>query len=209
MRVNRMFADQLSPLMREDDVIWVHDYHLMLLGAGVARARPPQPDRLLPAHALSRRPTSCRPCRRTSAIFGSLAYYDLVGFQTDNDRDNFARYLRRCGANRRGDAYEIDGRQVRLGDLPGQHRDEGLHAPRPQRRALRRWWRCVRESLGDSRLVLGVDRLDYSKGIPDRIKAFERFLETNPEWRGKVTLLADHAEEPDPRSRNTARSKPR
>ena len=47
----------------------------------------------------------------------------------------------------------------------------------------------VRESLGGSRLVLSVDRLDYSKGIPERIKAFERFLEINPEWHGKVTLL--------------------
>ena len=47
----------------------------------------------------------------------------------------------------------------------------------------------VRESLGGSRLVLGVDRLDYSMGIPQRVKAFERFLENNPEWHGKVTLL--------------------
>ncbi len=47
----------------------------------------------------------------------------------------------------------------------------------------------VRESLGDNKLVLGVDRLDYSKGIPDRIKGFERFLELNPEWHGKVTLM--------------------
>ena len=47
----------------------------------------------------------------------------------------------------------------------------------------------VRESLGESRLVLGVDRLDYSKGIPDRIKAFERSLEKYPEWLGKATLL--------------------
>ena len=47
----------------------------------------------------------------------------------------------------------------------------------------------VRESLGGNRLVLGVDRLDYSKGIPDRVRAFERFLENNPEWHGRVTLL--------------------
>ena len=47
----------------------------------------------------------------------------------------------------------------------------------------------IRESLGGSRLVLGVDRLDYSKGIPDRIEAFERLLENYPEWRGKATLL--------------------
>ena len=47
----------------------------------------------------------------------------------------------------------------------------------------------VRESLGGSRLVLSVDRLDCSKGIPERIKAFERFLEMNPDWHGKATLL--------------------
>ncbi len=47
----------------------------------------------------------------------------------------------------------------------------------------------VRESLGGNKLILGVDRLDYSKGIPDRVKAFERLLENNPEWRGNVTLL--------------------
>ena len=46
-----------------------------------------------------------------------------------------------------------------------------------------------RDSLGGNKLILGVDRLDYSKGIPDRINAFDRFLENNPEWRGKVTLL--------------------
>src|SRR6202044_1476910 len=45
------------------------------------------------------------------------------------------------------------------------------------------------ESPSGNRLVLGVDRLDYSKGIPDRIKAFERLLENNPEWRGRGTLL--------------------
>ena len=52
MRVNRMFADRLSPLLRDDDVIWVHDYHLMLLGRELQIARPPQHDRVFPPHAL-------------------------------------------------------------------------------------------------------------------------------------------------------------
>ena len=92
MRVNRLFADRLSTLLSEDDVIWVHDYHLMLLGREL-RSRghrntigfflhtpcaPPDILQTLPHHqGNSRRP----------------AHYDLVGFQTENDRDNFAHYL--------------------------------------------------------------------------------------------------------------------
>ena len=122
-------------------------------------------------------------------ILGGLTYYDLVGFQTENDRDNFAHYLDDAGrdANPRR-AYEFDGRQVRLGAFPVSIETKAYmrlarNAGRSAMIAL------VRESLGGNRLVLGVDRLDYSKGIPDRIKAFERLLEINPEWRGKVTLL--------------------
>ena len=122
-------------------------------------------------------------------IFGSLVDYDLVGFQTANDRDNFARYLEALGAKARGGgAYEMNGRQVRLGTFPVSIETKAYK--RLARNAGRSAMvSLVRESLGGNRLLLGVDRLDYSKGIPDRIKGFERFLESYPEWRGKVTLL--------------------
>jgi trehalose 6-phosphate synthase len=188
MRVNRIFADRLSALLREDDIVWVHDYHLMPLGREL-RARghnnsigfflhipcaPPDILQALPSH---------------KDILGSLSSYDLVGFQTDNDRDNYARYLTMQGAKAgRGDSYEIDGRQVRLGVFP-----VGIETAvykRLARRASRSPLAVqVKESLNGCRLVLGVDRLDYSKGIPQRLKAFERFLETYPEWRTKVTFL--------------------
>jgi trehalose 6-phosphate synthase len=188
MRVNRIFADRLSALLREDDIIWVHDYHLMPLGREL-RARghansigfflhipcaPPDILQALPAH---------------KDILGSLSSYDLVGFQTDNDRDNYARYLTMRGAKAgRGDTYEIGDRQVRLGVFP-----VGIETAvykRLARRASRSPLAVqVKESLNGCRLVLGVDRLDYSKGIPQRLKAFERFLEANPEWRAKVTFL--------------------
>ncbi len=188
MRVNRMFTDRLSALLTEDDVIWVHDYHLMLLGREL-RSRghcnrigfflhtpcaPPDILQTLPQH---------------KEILGGLTYYDLVGFQTENDRDNFAHYLAALGAVQvRGGAYEFEGRKVRLGAFPVSIETKAYArlARNAGRSAL---VALVRESLGGSRLVLGVDRLDYSMGIPQRVKAIEQLLETSPEWHGKVTLL--------------------
>ena len=97
IRVNRLFADRLSALLREDDVVWVHDYHLMLLGREL-RSRGHRNTIGFFLTRLARRPIFCRPCRTTEKILGGLAYYNLVGFQTDNDRENFAHYLTSQGA---------------------------------------------------------------------------------------------------------------
>ena len=187
MRVNRMFADRLSPLLREDDVVWVHDYHLMLLGREL-RSRGHQNTIGFFLHTPCAPPDILQALPHHRAILGGLAYYDLVGFQTENDRDNFAHYLTQQGATQTRTGYEFEGQKVRLGAFPVSIETKAYmrlarNAGRSAMVAL------VRESLSGNRLVLGVDRLDYSKGIPDRIKAFERLLENNPEWRGRVTLL--------------------
>ncbi|MBV9288487.1 MAG: alpha,alpha-trehalose-phosphate synthase (UDP-forming) [Hyphomicrobiales bacterium] len=187
MRVNRMFADRLHAFLNEDDVVWIHDYHLMLL-ARELRARGHRNRIGFFLH------TPCAPADilqtlpQHREILGGLTYCDLVGFQTDNDRDNFSQYLVRLGAIPTRGGYEFEGRFVRVGAFPVSIETKAYtrlarNAGRSAMVAL------VRESLGGSRLVLGVDRLDYSKGIPDRIRAFERFLETNPDWHGRVTLL--------------------
>ena len=188
MRVNRIFADRLNELIREDDILWVHDYHLMPLGREL-RARghknpigfflhipcaPPDILQTLPSH---------------KEILGSLTYYDLIGFQTDNDRDNFAQYLLAQGAKEgRGDTYEFEGRVVRLGVFPVSI-ETAVYQRLARNSARSPLVSRVKESLNGHRLVLGVDRLDYSKGIPQRIRAFESFLEHNPEWRSRLTLL--------------------
>ena len=188
MRVNRRFADKLSTFIREDDIVWVHDYHLMPLGREL-RARgsknkigfflhipfaPPDILQTLPSH---------------QDILGSLAHYDLVGFQTENDRDNFGHYLVTQGARQiRGGAYEIDGLRVRVGAFPVSI-ETAIYSRLARNAGRSPLAKQVKNSLGGSQLVLGVDRLDYSKGIPQRIKAFERFLEDNPQWHSKVTLL--------------------
>ena len=188
IRVNRMFADRLSPLVGEDDVVWVHDYHLMLLGREL-RARGHRNRIGFFLHTPCAPPDVLQTLPRHEQIFGSLAYYDLIGFQTANDRDNFARYLTMRGARAlRGDAYEVDGRHMRLGVF-GVSIETKTYMRLARNAGRSAMVALVKESLGGNKLVLGVDRLDYTKGIPDRVKAFERFLEENPDWRGKVTLL--------------------
>ncbi len=187
IRVNRMFAGHLSTLLREDDVVWVHDYHLMLLGREL-RSRGHRNTIGFFLHTPCAPPDILQALPHHREILGGLAYYNLVGFQTENDRDNFAQYLISQGAAQTRSAYEFEGQKVRLGAFPVSIETKAYM--RLARNAGRSAMvELVRESLGGNRLVFGVDRLDYSKGIPDRIKAFERFLELNPEWRGKVTLL--------------------
>ena len=188
LRVNRLFADKLSPLLRDDDVIWVHDYHLMPFGRELRKRGHKNPIGFF-LHIPCAPPDILQALPSHTEILGSLTYYDLVGFQTDNDRENFAHYLVSQGAREtRADIYEMNDRQVRLGVFPvsietavyNRLARNAIRSPEVER---------VRGSLEGHRLVLGVDRLDYSKGIPQRIRAFEAFLEANPEWRGRLTLL--------------------
>ena len=187
MRVNRMFADRLSALVREGDVVWIHDYHLMLL-ARELRSRGHRNRIGFFLHTPCAPPDILQTLPHHREILGGLTYCDLVGFQTENDRDNFAHYLMTQGAVQSRGGHEIDGRRVCLGAFPVSIETKAYmrlarNAGRSAMIAL------VQESLSGNKLVLGVDRLDYSKGIPDRIKGFERFLELNPDWHGKVTLL--------------------
>jgi trehalose 6-phosphate synthase len=189
MRVNRQFADKLSAFLREDDVVWVHDYHLMPL-ARELRIR----GRLNPIGFFLHIPCAPLDILRTlphhDEILGALTYYDLIGFQTENDRDNFAAYLLTMpGAKKgRGLTFEVEGRQTRIGAFPVSI-ETATYARLARNAARSPFAKEMRESLTGLRLVLGVDRLDYSKGIIQRINAFDRFLEVNPEWRSRVTLL--------------------
>ena len=188
MRVNHLFAARLEAMLESDDVIWVHDYHLMPL-ARELRARgctnkigfflhipcaPPDILRTLPYH---------------EDILGSLTYYDLVGFQTENDRDNFSHYLTSLGAKSpRASTYTLDGRQCSIGAFPVGI-ETAVYTRLARNAARSPFVREIVDSLSGQRLVLGVDRLDYSKGILQRLNAFDRFLEIAPEWRSRVTLL--------------------
>ncbi len=189
MRVNHTFAVELGKLLHPDDVVWVHDYHLFPL-AEALRGRghrnkigffhhipfpPPELLTALPNH---------------EQLIPAMCHYDLVGFQTEIDAANFALYLRNeCRIPRRDQyTYQTAERMVRIGVFPVGV--ETAQLSRLARRAVQSpFVRDVVESLADRTMIIGVDRSDYSKGIALRMEAFDRFLSTHSDWRGKVTYL--------------------
>ncbi|HLH48250.1 MAG TPA: alpha,alpha-trehalose-phosphate synthase (UDP-forming) [Roseiarcus sp.] len=188
LRVNSRFADALSPFITPDDVIWVHDYHLLpfakeLRGRGHNNpigfflhipCPPPDIIEALPHH---------------DGTMGALSHYDLVGLQTDQDADNLSRYFAALGGNQRGPgSFEFDGRKVRVRAFPVAIAT-AVYARAARNSVKSTLVEELRNSLVGKRLILGVDRLDYSKGIKHRIQAFGHFLEKYPEWLNRVTFL--------------------
>jgi trehalose 6-phosphate synthase len=188
LRVNEHFADQLDQVLQPDDIVWVHDYHLIPLAKALRhRGRDNQIGFFLhiplpPPEVLAAMPNH-------EALIPALTEYDLVGFQTDGDAANFARYLaNECGMPAHIQrTFEGGKRVMRIGTFP-----VGIAARtfnRCARRAVRSSF--VRRVLDSVRgaIILGVDRLDYSKGLELRLDAFERFLMGNPHYRGEVTYM--------------------
>ncbi|WP_411833702.1 alpha,alpha-trehalose-phosphate synthase (UDP-forming) [Pseudoxanthomonas mexicana] len=189
-RVNALFADRLAPLLREDDTVWIHDYHLIPLAA-LLRERGvgcrmgfflhvPMPS----ADILQALPDHAR-------LFQSLYAYDLVGFQTVRDVERFLAYARLFGGGRPlGDGLleAPGGRRLRAGAFPISI-DTALIASQARAAMSKPALRDLRESLTRRQLAIGVDRLDYSKGLPERFHGFERYLERHPDQKGSLTFL--------------------
>lgn len=175
LAVNRMFAATLQPLLRPDDIVWVHDYHLFTMGAELRRLgvrnrigfflHIPFPPRGLFA-ALP----------RGGELVHAMGAYDVIGVQTDQDRDHLDSSLAASGVARRARTFPI-------GIDPAEFARQADKAER------RPEGRRMRASLGDRKLILGVDRLDYSKGLPERFRGFAQLLRRFPEHRNKVTFL--------------------
>jgi len=188
-RVNARFADTVAPLIEPDDLVWVHDYHLIPLGQKLrergCRNRigfflhipwPPMPLLLsLPSHR---------------ELVQSLFSYDVLGFQTQDSLDAFRDYARvQLGAeDGPDDSLCHDGRSVRTLACP-----IGIDMPEFRASAEGEVARDVRDrmrlSANGRTMIIGVDRLDYSKGLQERFLGYERFLANNPDARGGVFLL--------------------
>jgi trehalose 6-phosphate synthase len=190
-RVNETFARALLPLIRADDLIWVHDYHLLCLAAALRDLGATNRIGLF-LHTPFPAPGVFKTIPCHAELIEAMCAYDLLGFQTEIDRTAFTDYIRRdaagssLGSNDEAGGKAF-GRTVRTGVYPiGVHVDQiraQAETPLNRRQATR-----MRANLLD-RLLLSVDRLDYSKGLRQRFSAFERFLADYPAHHGKVTFM--------------------
>lgn len=191
--VNRKFAEALADEVQEGDFVWVHDYHLMEV-AQELRERGIHENCAFFLH-IPFPPLDLfvkLPWRFT--ILRSLLRFDLVGFQSARDRDNFLHCLRALvpGAELEGEGRVVtarfDGREVRIGVFPVSVHFQEFAGVAGGGEVSRRVAE-LRSRHQDRSLILGVDRLDYSKGIPHKLEGFRAALRRYPELRGRVTLV--------------------
>ena len=189
LRVNRTFAKALARLIRPDDLIWVHDYHLIPLASELRVLG--LTNRIGYFHHIPwPAPEVVGTLPGSRDLLRAITDYDLVGVQTERDADNLRRGILQelDAAPRRSDVIVLDGRQTRVKAFPIAIDMNGFEQA-ARRPANHRLLKQTVASLGERSLIIGVDRLDYSKGIPERMEAFERFLISNPDQRGRVTYL--------------------
>ena len=188
-RVNRRFAAELAPLLRPDDLVWVHDYHLMSLGDELRRLGVEQPIGFF-LHTPFPPSELVRNLPNHAALMRSMCAYDLVGFQTESDLDGFCSYLEREHGARTYGAGRIAAfdRRLRTAVFPIGIDVDDVAARAAQSVGTRHMTR-LHDSLRERKLMLGVDRLDYSKGLLARFVAFGRLFELSPETRGRLTFL--------------------
>lgn len=188
-RVNERFAETVTPLIEPDDLIWIHDYHLIPLGQQLRQRGlknrmgfflhiPWPPQRLLVSLPFHER------------LVTSMLAYDLIGFHTEEWLESFHHYIERelGGTVDPDGTVRVGGRTVTTAAFPigidYSEFDETLASE-----ATKEAYQTLKRSAEDKKIIIGVDRLDYSKGLEERFQGYRRFLEENPDWRGRVSFL--------------------
>ena len=191
--VNRKYANTVAVVARPADFIWVHDYHLMNVGKEL-RALGSQARIAFFLHIPFPSPDIFMKLPWRKTLVDALLQYDLVGFQTSRDRRNFlacAQIL--CedfGFEGRAPVVSatVGKRKLRIGSFPISIDYNAFMraaaAPEVAEKA-----RELHRLLPKRKLVLGIDRLDYTKGIALRLRAFQHLLESHPGLRGQVSLI--------------------
>ncbi len=186
--VNRRLSQLLHHQMRDGDVVWVHDYQFIMFAEGLRQAGwygrigfflhipfpPPEIFRTIPEH---------------TRLSQALANYDVIGFQTDGDTNNFLRYLSEDAADFRADGARVHafGRTMTVATYPiGIDADAfaAMAVSDDAQAAVER----ISSFLGDRSLVIGVDRMDYSKGLPQRFEAIGRLFDNYKDVHGEVSF---------------------
>jgi trehalose 6-phosphate synthase len=186
--VNRRIADAAAGVAPPGATVWVHDYQLQLVPGLLRKARPDARIGFF-LHIPFPPPELFRQLPWRSLLLEGLLGADLVGFHTRTDVENFLRAVdRHAGGQVRDGGVLFDGRRVDVGVFPisVDSADIAARAAAPETDdEIRR----LRTRLGDRRVILGVDRLDYTKGIDRRLRAFADLLATGRADPADVLLV--------------------
>jgi trehalose 6-phosphate synthase len=189
-RMNQRYARELLPLLEPDDLIWVHDYHLFPLAQRLREAGAKQPMGLF-LHIPFPNIEVLRVLPVYAELLQAMLAYDVLGFQTEADRDAFRGAVASVWGQQAltpGNTVTLGGRRVETGVFPIGVDVEAIQNEAIDSQNTEPVKRMIAGMLG-RRLMIGVDRLDYSKGLVERFKAYERFLETHPENQNRVSFL--------------------
>lgn len=193
-KVNRKFAEAVAEYTTPDDYVWVQDYHLMEVGHYLKEMKEKRKLGFF-LHIPFPAPDSFMKLPWREEVLHGLLEYDLIGVQTANDYCNLVEVLRRIAPNGlkisgRGSVREITigNRSVRLGVFPISIDTKNFVDVAEQKEVTKRS-ASFHEEFPNQKIILGVDRLDYTKGIPEKIEAYWTALKKYPELRGKICLV--------------------
>jgi trehalose 6-phosphate synthase/phosphatase len=187
-RVNGLFSDVISEIAKEDDIIWIHDYHLMLLPK-LIREKLPNATIGFFHHIPFSSFEIFRLLPYRKEILEGLLGADVIGFHTyDYARHVLSSVHRLVGYEHSMGQINADDRIIRVDTFPMgidyERFSKATFDPEVRKETIR-----LKNKLHDRKVVLSIDRLDYTKGIPERLGAFTTFLERNPEYKEKVNFI--------------------
>lgn len=191
--VNRKFALRISDITSEDDFVWIHDYHLMLAASELRELGTRNPLGFF-LHIPFPPPDIFLKLPWRFQLLSGLLAHDLIGFQTMRDKRNFIHCVRmllpEVSVRSAGGFHLLyhGQREVRAGVFPISIDVQEFQRLAQTREVSESAW-YIHEALPERQIVLGVDRLDYTKGIPYRLEAFRDLLRRYPEIREKITLV--------------------
>jgi trehalose 6-phosphate synthase/phosphatase len=188
--VNQLFASKLQELMRPGDLVWVHDYHLMPLPALIREATP---DAVIgfflhipfPSFEIFR----LLPRIWREKLLKGLMGADLVGFHTNSYAAHFLKSLQYIlGQEHQFRMLSDRGRQVKVDVFPIGIDYDKFHNAYDNEEVIATRIK-LKEQYSEKKIIFSVDRLDYSKGLSNRLLAYEHFLQSYPEWKKKVVFI--------------------
>ena len=189
-KVNRLFAERLLPEIKNDDTIWIHDYQLMLLPEMIREQRPDISIGFFlhipfPSYEIFR----LMPRDWKSALLQGVMGADLVGFHTYDYAQHFMKSVKMVlGVDSYFHSLQYQGRLVKADSFPigidyKKFEDEA-NEPETQSYVAE-----IKKNFENKKIIFSVDRLDYTKGLMDRLCAFDYFLEKYPEWQDKLVFI--------------------